>query len=144
MIPPILLLAILLAITIAAAIWSRVGRIARSHKLQELARSWKMRYTPDDRFALTERITPRLPVPGAADVVVRDIVFDQLTGGCFRYLFTVEYTTGVLRTKRRRVSVASVAEGGCAQLPWSDLTIAPEDLDMQERYQWLRNQSQAK
>lgn len=141
MIPPILLLAFLLALTVAAALWSVLASRARAHKLQELARSWQMRYSTDDRFVLVSRVTSQLPTPGAADVVVRDIIFDQAAGGCFRYFFTVEYTTGVLRTKRRRVSVAAISEAGnCPESPWSTLTLAPEELDLDERYQWLRNQ----
>lgn len=142
MIPPILLLALLIGLSIAAGCWSQIATRSRARKLQELARSWQMRYATDDRFALVARVTSELPVPGAADVVVRYIIFDQAAGGCFRYFFTVEYTTGVLRTKRRRVAVASMSEAGnCPESPWSGLTLAPDDLDIPERYQWLRNQS---
>src|SRR5438067_11832993 len=80
--------------------------LARLHRarIRHVAIQWKMHYTPDDRFQLGQRIVDKLPVPGAADVHVRDVIYAS-EGEAYRYFFTVEYTTGVLRRKvdHRRV-----------------------------------------
>jgi hypothetical protein len=89
------------------------------------------------------------PTPGAADVVVRDVLYGQAgdgSAGGLRYLFTVEYTTGVLRTKRRRSAVGTAVEaarsvegrgtgtGGSAPL---DVALAPAELPAVAQYEWL-------
>jgi hypothetical protein len=102
-----------------------------------------MRFTPDDPFQLTPKVSAQLPMPGAADVAVRDLLYCQEPSGALRYLFTVEYTIGVLRTKRRRVSVGMLVEEGVRTVPiepFSGVTLAPEDLPLEEQYQWLRQQ----
>jgi hypothetical protein len=75
-------------------------------------------------------------------VVVRDLMYTEDGPSAFRYLFTVEYTVGVLRTKRRRLGVGTVREatraGGGGAEPFSDITLAPRDLPMTQQYEWLR------
>src|SRR4051812_14134626 len=105
--PPLLLLLVVSAVTVAASAASALRRKARSGKIAALAAAWSMRFTAEDRFELTPRIAAQFPMPGAADVVIRDVIYRQEPAG-FRYLFTVEYTTGVLRTKRRRIGAAMV------------------------------------
>jgi hypothetical protein len=139
LIPPILLLCLLLGVTAAASIADALARHARARRLSGLAAAWKLRFTPEDRFRLTPRVAMQFPTPGAADVVVRDVVYGQEAGGIFRYLFTIEYTVGVLRTKRRRAAVGMVVESGepaTAHSP-SDLALAPADLPTVEQYEWL-------
>ena len=139
--PPILLLLAVTAVTAAAAAASALARKARSARLAELASTWAMRFTADDRFQLTPRVATRFPTPGVADVVLRDLIYRQESAG-FRYLFTVEYTTGVLRTKRRRVSVAMVVETGhpAAADSFSIVTLAPPELTLPEQYDWMRKE----
>ncbi|HEY7117053.1 MAG TPA: hypothetical protein VH475_10725 [Tepidisphaeraceae bacterium] len=139
---PILLLCMLLAASAAALAIDALLRRSRAARVSALAADWRMRYTADDRFQLAPKVTGRLPTPGAADVVVRDVLYAQEASGCFRYLFTVEYTTGVLRTKRRRTGVGMVLEGpACAAAPmdaYSSVTMAPAELALAEQYGWLR------
>jgi hypothetical protein len=146
--PPILLLGVLLAVTCAALTIDALMRRSRSTRLAALASDWQMRFTSDDRFQLAPKIAGRFPTPGAADVVVRDVMYTQETSGCFRYLFTVEYTTGVLRTKRRRTGVGMVVEGpACAALAgalsamtthdYSPVALAPPELPLAEQYTTL-------
>jgi hypothetical protein len=140
--PPIVLLLALIAITAVAAFVSSLQHKSRSAKLALLATSWKMRYTAADRLQLTLRVASRFPIPGAADIVVRDLIYRQEDAGCFRYLFTVEYTTGVVRTKHRRVSVAMMVESNSNPFTQTDafscVTLAPGELALAERYDWLR------
>ena len=103
-------------------------------KLMVLAREWKMHYAPDDRFELAARVAERLPIPGAADVCVVDLIYGT-EQGVRRYVFCAHYTTGVVRRKHRAKCVASLCEapnreGG----EWSGLVIAPPDLSMLEQY----------
>jgi hypothetical protein len=77
-------------------------------------------------------------VPGAADVVVRDVAYAQ-DAGAYRYLFTVEYTVGVLRGKRRQVAAATVTESrACATgQPYSAVTLADPAAPLDEQYESL-------
>lgn len=95
-----------------------------------------MRFTAEDRFQLAPRVASGFPIPGAADVLVCDLIYRQEDAG-FRYLFTVEYTLGVLRTKRRRTGAGMVVETGVGGEAFSAVTLAPADLLLQEQYVWL-------
>src|SRR4051812_21921360 len=110
---PILLLLVLAAVTVAAVVVSTLRHKGRSAKLAALAPTWGMRFTAEDRFQLAPRVASGFPIAGAADVLVRDLIYQQEDAG-FRYLFTVEYTLGVLRTKRRRTGAGMVVETGVA------------------------------
>jgi hypothetical protein len=132
--PPILLLIVLIGITAGAAGAATLRRKMRRAKLSAIASSWQMRFTPEDAFQLTPRVAARFPTPGAADVVVKDLVYGQESDGCFRYFFTVEYTVGVIRTKRRRSGVAMLVEQGHS---FSGVTLSPADLPLTDQYLWL-------
>jgi hypothetical protein len=134
--PPLLLLLVVSAVTVAASAASALRRKARSAKLAALAATWSMRFTAQDRFQLTLRIASQFPIPGAADVVIRDLIYRQEAAG-FRYLFTVEYTTGVLRTKRRRIGAAMMIETGHTPQIFSPVTLAPTDVSLHAQYEWL-------
>jgi hypothetical protein len=145
-IPPILLLCLLMGVTAAASIADALARHARARRLSGLGAGWRLRYTPVDRFQLTARVAAVFPTPGAADVVVRDVLYGQEGGGdgALRYLFTVEYTTGVLRTKRRRSAVGTVVEAarsgedrGTGRGSKLEVSLAPAELGTVAQYEWL-------
>jgi hypothetical protein len=145
MLPPILVLLLLLVITTAAFLVDAFLRKRRATRLAAMAAQWQMRFTAEDPFQLTPRIAAHFPIPGAADVVVRDLVYGQEDAAAdsarFRYFFTIEYTLGVLRTKRRRVAVGTLVEAGRPETnPFSGVTLAPAELSLQDQYQWLRRQ----
>jgi hypothetical protein len=145
-IPPILLLVLLIAVTVAAAVASTVRRGARSARLARLAGEWSMKFARDDRFVLAPRVAAGLPAPGAADVFVKDLIYTHEAGGAFRYYFTVEYTVGVLRTKRRRVAAGTIVESSRSSREtgaYSPVTLAPPALELLEQYHWLRGQTGA-
>ena len=145
MISPLLLLCLLMGVTAAASIADALARHARARRLSGLGGRWGLRFTPEDRFQLTGRVAAQFPTPGAADVVVRDVVYGQEgSGGRLRYLFTIEYTVGVLRTKRRRSAVGMMVERapsgevkGTAATRDPDLLLAPAGLSTVEQYEWL-------
>jgi len=134
--PPLLLLFVLCAVTVVAAGASAWRRKARSGRLAGLAAGWRMSFTAQDRFDLAARIGPRFPIPGAADIVVRDLIYKP-EGSGFRYLFTVEYTVGVTRTKRRKAGAGMVVERCQTPKDFSEVTLAPAEIGLAEQYEWL-------
>lgn len=129
------LLSLALLLIAAAAFSERV--LARMHRarLQRMALEWHMRYSPNDRFRLTPRITRNFPVPGAAKIKVVDLIYG-IESDLYRYVFTVEYTAGVVRGKRRVQRACSFSEprerSGSAGEP--QITLAPAGLPLLEQY----------
>src|SRR4051794_5172587 len=107
MLSPMLLLLLALAITLGAAAGYALVRRRQQRALSELAKSWRMHYSPRDVFNLAPRVARHLPIVGAAGVRVRDLIYGTEPGG-HRYIFSAEYTAGVVRSKSRRRSVISV------------------------------------
>jgi hypothetical protein len=132
---PVVLLLGVTGASIAAGIVSALRCKARSAKLAALAASWGMRFTMEDRFRLAPRVASGFPIAGVADVLVRDLIYRQEDVG-FRYLFTVEYTVGILRTKRRRIGAGMVLEIGAVEA-FSVVTLAPGERTLFEQYRWL-------
>ena len=134
MISPTVFLAALVVGTAALFIGQILVRRVHQHRLMNLAREWRMHYAPDDRFSLAARVAERLPVPGAADVRVVDLIYG-MDEGTRRYVFSAHYTRGVVRWKRRGMCVASLSEipdrmGG----NWSPLHVAPMNEGIVEQY----------
>lgn len=138
-ISPLLLMWVAAALTLGVYGAYGIVRRRRQRLIAALARQWQMHYSPNDVFNLAPRIASRLPVPGAADVRVRDLLYGTEPAG-HRCIFCAEYTVGVVRSRKRRWSVLSVFEPrGRSDAPgWASLRIAPEDLPLVEQYESLR------
>jgi hypothetical protein len=138
--PPIVLLIGLIVLTACAVLASTCFDRARSGKIAALASTWGMGFTAEDRFQLTTKVAGRFPIPGAADLALEDLVYRQESAG-FRYLFTVGYTTGILRTKRRRRGVAMFIECDRNQEDSdAQVILAPQELPLRAQYEWLYEQ----
>ena len=135
MVPPLLFFAILLVGTIALLVVHLLDGRLHHRKLTALAREWRMHYAPDDRFNLAARVAERLPLVGAADVRIVDLIYGS-EQGTRRYVFCAHYTRGVVRGKCRQKCVASLSE--CKE-KWSALKIAPGELSLVEQYRRLGN-----
>src|SRR5205085_8071945 len=120
MIPPLLFFAVLLAGTIALLIVQVLSDRVHRRRMMALAREWRMHYARDDRFNLAPRVAERLPLPGAADVRIADLIYGS-EEGTRRYVFSAQYTSGVVRRKRRFKCVASLEE---RDTKWSELKVA--------------------
>src|SRR5258706_9358706 len=135
---PLSFLAIMVCATLAAFAADFAPRRGISRKLRKLAAEWHMHYAPNDRFQITPRVVDRFPVPGASDLQVTDLIYlpepDQ-----YRYLFSVEYTEGVVRTKKRVKRVATFCEPRDRACPigWSSLVLAPVELSLEDQYRQL-------
>ena len=108
MYPTQLLVAFLLFTIAAIAVQAR-ARAGRGARLRALGSREKMHYSPKDRFGLATRVARHFPVPGIADVRVTDLLY-RSDDGAHRYVFTVDYTRGVLGAKRRLRGVVLMTE----------------------------------
>jgi hypothetical protein len=107
--PPITFLILGLAITGTYAGIEFILRRRRTRELRALARTHSMHYCFGDRFRFASKIAEHFPVIGAADIRVRDLLYGS-HDETHRYVFTVEFTKGVIRTKKRHSLVASFTE----------------------------------
>jgi hypothetical protein len=134
--PGLLLLACVLATAAAVAIDVAVHR-RRSTALRALASEWRMHYNPGDQLRLAAKVLPCLPVPGAANVRVMDLIYGS-DNDRYRYVFSVEYTVGVIGSKRRVVRVATLSEprerGGGGKVL---LSLAPDEGSLLDQYRAL-------
>jgi len=125
-------------LTLLAGGIDALGRRRRHRKLRALAAQWRMTYSADDRLRLADKVADRFPIPGAADVHVNDVIYGA-DKDAYRYVFTAEFTIGVVRTKHRRVRVASFTEPRDRDSVDSagPLVLAPDRLSLLEQYRHL-------
>lgn len=97
-------------VTLLAVVGHWAIRLRQRRRLRALSRQLRMQYISFDRFRIAPRLGSLLPIPGCSDVEVIDVIYGNATGGRHRYLFTVAYTAGVIRTKRRVVRVGALLE----------------------------------
>jgi hypothetical protein len=135
---PYQFLLLMLGLTAGAVAVNLIHRRKRQRALVELARGWRMHYSPRDVFHLADHLAPRLPAIGAAAVSVGDVIYGN-EAEFHRYIFTVEFTTGIVRSKRRETRVASFREprGRTDPARWSPLEIAPPDRTLMDQYRAL-------
>lgn len=138
MVSPAEFLGLIVAITFIAAVINLLLRRARRCQFAALAARWGMNYTPRDQFRLTPRAAQKFPVPGAANLHIIDLIYG-MQGEHYRYVFTVQYTIGVVGGKRRVSRAACLTdprEKGAdrTNLP---VTLAPGHLRLLEQYERL-------
>jgi hypothetical protein len=134
---------ILVILAAAGAVALQVGRDAyRRRALRALAREWRMQFSCHDRLKLGDRIAGKVPVPGAARVTVRNLLF-CIEASQHEYLFTVEYCVGAVRGKRHRSRVGGfrepVARGGGGVCADCTLTLAPAEMDLAGQYRYVHD-----
>ena len=130
MVPPIFFLSLLVIGTIGMLVIHLLSNRLHRRRLIALAREWRMHYAPDDRFNLAARVAQKMPIPGAADVRIVDLIYGS-ERGTRRYVFCAHYTRGVVRWKRREKCVASLTE---SKENWSSLDVAPGEMSVVEQY----------
>jgi hypothetical protein len=136
-----ILLAVLLAITLTASMLQSSRRRRMRRSLRSLAAEWRMTYTPHDRLKISEKIHNRLPIPGAAALSVSDVVYGAQAGALY-CVFTVEFTTGVIRENRRARRVASLVESRDPRNSSpATFALAPEELSLIDQYRLLNPHS---
>ena len=135
---PAAFLAITIVVTLAAMTAWIFVRQRRRVALRELARAWNMQYSPGDRFRLAARVAERFPVPGASDFRVNDLIYGN-DDASYRYIFSAEYTEGVIRSKKRvrRVVTFTEPKGRSDATKWSPLVLASEAKPLVDQYREL-------
>ena len=137
-------LALLLVTTVLALVGDRMSRRRLRKPLEVMAREHRMHFSADDRFRIADKVAAEFPIPGAADVRVRDLIYG-LQEDRYRYVFCAEFTMGVVRTKKRLQRVASLFEPkertGAGSEEILLVILAPEDLPLIEQYRYFMNQS---
>jgi hypothetical protein len=129
-------LAIVVAISAVALVISRFSRRDRQKQIEDLSKEWGMQYSPRDAFNLAPLIASHLPIPGAADVCVHDMLYSTDSAG-HRYIFSAEYTSGVVHSKVRRHCVVSLLERRGGDVAWGSFQMAAEGLSLVEQYRSL-------
>jgi hypothetical protein len=137
---PAIYLLFLLAILFAAVVAGAMSRFRRRRKLRICARKWNMHFAPGDRLRLARRIAEQFPVIGAANISVRDLLF-RTEESRHQYLFTVDYTVGVIRGKVGRSTVAGFSEpvsrGSRIHSNPPVLSVAPPNLSGPAAYEYV-------
>lgn len=133
---PTAFLILVLGVTIGAWLVNRLVRARRRYRLRAVALRWQMHYSPHDRFRLAPRIAEHFPVCGAADLLASDVIYG-LRDGRHCYVFTADYTEGVVRTKRRRRRVIRYVEplDPSQASSTAELAMAPTDLRWDQQYE---------
>jgi len=126
---------------VTALVWAvhRILRHGHKQRLKQLASSWGMTYAQADPFNLAARVAGDFPIPGVADLRIRDMIY-ATHGDRHRYVFTAEYTMGVVDRHRREARAVTFCDpkdsGGCA----SPLILGPGELALIEQYRQLAQQ----
>jgi len=132
-------LILLIAMTAAAASAQGISVFRRRCMLKRLGKQWNMHFAAGDRLCLADRIAGKLPILGAANVAVFDLLF-QTDESAHHYVFTVEFGVGVVRGKRRRCRVGGFHEAiARGDVPCADcaLVLAPENLCLKDAYEYV-------
>lgn len=138
LISPLQFLAIAIALTAGGRLLHVIFRNRRRQALQQLARDWRMHYSMHDRFEVSDRLAENFPVPGAAEIRAVDLIYGT-EDEFYRFIFTAEYTVGVVQAKHRfrRVVTFREPKGQSSSAYWSKLMLAPEELEPIDQYRRL-------
>ncbi len=134
--PPLVLLVLLVTATAAAVVVDRGRRRAAAAAYRRLAVSHEMHYSPGDPLRITPRVAAALPVPGAAAVRVIDLLYRTDAAG-HHYVFTAEYTVGVVNIKHRVRRAAAFSEPRGAAVPVPAIRLGVEGTPLVRQYESL-------
>ncbi len=140
---PTVYLAVLLAITVIAAVRQYRLRRSLARELRRLAADWRMNYSSGDPLKLTQRIAGVFPVSGAAHVTITDLIYG-LENDRYRYYLATEFTVGLTRSKKRVRRVVTFTEPRAGGRAFSPMRVAPAELSIVEQFEHLhpKNPSQ--
>jgi hypothetical protein len=134
---PGLLFLALIGLTAVGVFFDVAAHRRRTRALRVLAAQWRMTYHPADPLRVAPKVLSRFPVPGAANVRVMDLIYGS-DRDRYRYVFSVEFTVGLVGPRRRIVRVASLSEprerGGAGPVA---LNLAPAQGTLLDQYRYL-------
>jgi hypothetical protein len=141
---PLGLLAAVLGVT-AVSYTVQVRLRRRSGRgLRRLAAEWGMNFSRTDLLRLTAKVARHFPVPGAANLRVSNVIYGT-DKDRHHYVFTAEYTAGVIRAKRRLARAGAFSEPRDREhgAPPAAVLLAPAGLPLLEQYRRLGPGTQA-
>jgi hypothetical protein len=138
--PPIDLLILLLLATAIAWATDRWRRSRVHSAYREMAVAHRMHYSPGDPLRLTPRVAARFPVPGAAAVRIIDLLY-RTDEQNHHYVFTAEYTLGVVGPKNRIRRTAAFTESKLGEAAPQPIRLAPAELPLVEQYRRILGES---
>ena len=133
-----LLLAGVVVLTAIAVVAEFIRRQRVHRLLRQMAVDRHLHFSPYDQLRLTARVASSFPIPGAAHVRVINLLYGS-EGGEYRYVFTTEYSTGAVRSKKRHscaVAFKEPREQGQRQRH-IELRMANPELSLIEQYREL-------
>ncbi len=127
-----------IAVTAASAAVDGLLQRRRSRMLRGLAAEWRLNYSAADPLHIASKVASHFPIPGAANLRVKDLIYGSERER-YRYVFTAEFTAGVVRTKCRLTRVATFSEPRDRDDPdaMSPIILAPKSGTLLEQYQHL-------
>jgi hypothetical protein len=131
-------LALIAGITGLAYAVDRMLRRRSPRALRRLATDCRMTFGRFDTLKLTPKVARHFPIPGAANLRVTDVIYG-VEKERYRYVFTADYTIGVVRAKRRQVRVCRFSEPrdrDRTDAP-TPVVLAPAELSIIEQYRYL-------
>src|ERR1700677_182816 len=131
---PLLLLLALILLTVTCVAIDAYRRGKTHCALRALAKERRMHFNQHDQLRLTSRVATHLPIPGAAYVRVIDLIYGKESGQ-HRYVFTAEFTAGVVRSKKRIRRAATFTEPRerSNAVQSCDIQLGPGDLPLTEQ-----------
>ena len=132
------LLGLAIVITGGAYVVDSITRRRSADALRRLAGEWRMNFSLTDRLNLTGKVARHFPIPGAANLRVTNVIYGTARER-YHYIFTAEYTIGVVRAKRRLTQAGSFSEPrGREDGPGIEtVVLAPPGKSLVEQYRSL-------
>jgi hypothetical protein len=139
---PILFLSAVAAVSAAAWLAHLLPRRRRESALRRLAAQRGMGYARQDLFNLAGRFAGRLPLAGASDVRILDLIYGT-DASRHRCIFTAEYTLHGDLFPVRKARAAMFCEPREAEAPaCPPLTLGQADAPLVEQYRELQNRQE--
>lgn len=135
---PSVILAAVAGVTGMAYALERVRRRRSGAAIRALAAEWRMNFGQHDTLRITPRVAGHFPIPGAANLRVFDVIYGT-DRDRYRYIFTAEYTAGVVNARRRLARVGAFSEPRDRERgqPPTPVVLAPANLPRIEQYRSL-------
>lgn len=90
-------------------------RLLNARKIYAIARRLGLQFSRPDRFVLARRVAPLLPIPGAAEVVVRDVAYATTDAGLL-CVMTASFTIGTVSHRQQFHRVCAALDPGGKEL----------------------------
>lgn len=127
-------LGLVATLVLSAWVLDRWAARRTAKRLTRFASTRGVRYSQVDRFNLASRVRACLPHPGAADVIVTNVMY-RTDDDRHAYVFTATYLTGTTSGQTRHRVIAAVTEPrGRSCDCFGDLQLADASASVESQY----------